>query len=96
VRLTASDGKIGWGQIAPYEADISAKVLHRLIARRVIGRDISEIPSRTMRPSPDRRRRCSIRCWMRDGRAVMPDGPGWGVRIKADWLAGAERRITQA
>ena len=43
VRITASDGKIGWGQIAPYEADISAEVLHRLIARLVIGRDISEI-----------------------------------------------------
>jgi L-alanine-DL-glutamate epimerase-like enolase superfamily enzyme len=43
VRITASDGKTGWGQIAPYEADISATVLHRLIARRVIGRDVSEV-----------------------------------------------------
>jgi L-alanine-DL-glutamate epimerase-like enolase superfamily enzyme len=43
VRITASDGKTGWGQIAPYEADISAEVLHRLIARSVVGRDISEI-----------------------------------------------------
>jgi L-alanine-DL-glutamate epimerase-like enolase superfamily enzyme len=43
VRVTASDGRTGWGQIAPYEADISATVLHRLIARRVVGRDVSEI-----------------------------------------------------
>ena len=43
VRITASDGRTGWGQIAPYEADISAMVLHRLIARLVVGRDISEI-----------------------------------------------------
>jgi L-alanine-DL-glutamate epimerase-like enolase superfamily enzyme len=43
VRLTASDGRIGWGQIAPYEADISAGVLHRLVSPQVIGRDISEI-----------------------------------------------------
>jgi L-alanine-DL-glutamate epimerase-like enolase superfamily enzyme len=43
VRITASDGRTGWGQIAPYEADISATVLHRLIARRVVGRDVSEI-----------------------------------------------------
>lgn len=43
VRITASDGSTGWGQIAPYDADISAQVLHRLIARRVIGRDISDI-----------------------------------------------------
>ena len=43
VRVTASDGRIGWGQIAPYEADISAEVLHRLLARPIIGRDVSEI-----------------------------------------------------
>jgi L-alanine-DL-glutamate epimerase-like enolase superfamily enzyme len=33
---------------------------------------------------------------MKDGRAVMPEGPGWGVRIKADWLAGADRRQSPA
>ena len=43
VRITASDGKTGWGQMAPYEPDISAEVLHRLVARLVIGRDISDI-----------------------------------------------------
>ena len=43
VRITASDGSTGWGQMAPYEPDISAEVLHRLIARIVIGRDISDI-----------------------------------------------------
>jgi L-alanine-DL-glutamate epimerase-like enolase superfamily enzyme len=43
VRVTASDGRSGWGQIAPYEADISAMVLHRLIARRVVGKDIADI-----------------------------------------------------
>jgi L-alanine-DL-glutamate epimerase-like enolase superfamily enzyme len=31
---------------------------------------------------------------LKEGRAVMPDGPGWGVRIKGDWLTGAERRVT--
>lgn len=45
VRLTASDGRTGWGQLAPYEADISATVLHRLIARRVVGKDIADIDS---------------------------------------------------
>jgi L-alanine-DL-glutamate epimerase-like enolase superfamily enzyme len=43
VRVTASDGRTGWGQIAPYDADISATVLHRLIARRVVGKDIADI-----------------------------------------------------
>jgi L-alanine-DL-glutamate epimerase-like enolase superfamily enzyme len=32
---------------------------------------------------------------MKDGRAVMPEGPGWGVRIKPEWLSGAERRVTE-
>jgi L-alanine-DL-glutamate epimerase-like enolase superfamily enzyme len=33
---------------------------------------------------------------MKDGMAVMPEGPGWGVRIKAEWLKAAERRVTEA
>jgi L-alanine-DL-glutamate epimerase-like enolase superfamily enzyme len=33
---------------------------------------------------------------MKDGKAVMPEGPGWGVRIKPEWLAAAERRVTGA
>ena len=43
VRVTASDGSVGWGQIAPYEANLSAGVLHQLVARRVLGRDISDV-----------------------------------------------------
>lgn len=43
VRITASDGSTGWGQIAPYDADLSAEVLHRLVARSVLGRDIADI-----------------------------------------------------
>ena len=31
---------------------------------------------------------------MKDGRAVMPDGPGWGVRIKPEWLESATRRVS--
>ncbi|MEZ5283836.1 MAG: mandelate racemase/muconate lactonizing enzyme family protein [Vicinamibacterales bacterium] len=43
VRVTASDGRSGWGQVAPYDADITVDVLHRLVAPRVLKRDISEI-----------------------------------------------------
>ena len=44
VRITASDGRSGWGQIARDEANISAEVLHSgLIVPLVVGRDISEI-----------------------------------------------------
>jgi L-alanine-DL-glutamate epimerase-like enolase superfamily enzyme len=31
---------------------------------------------------------------MKNGQAVMPDGPGWGVRIKPTWLAAADRRAS--
>jgi L-alanine-DL-glutamate epimerase-like enolase superfamily enzyme len=33
---------------------------------------------------------------VRDGRAVMPDGPGWGIHVKQDWLERAEHRTTEA
>ena len=39
VRATADDGSEGWGQIAPYDADLSAKVLHRKIAPLALGAD---------------------------------------------------------
>ena len=37
VRVTAEDGSTGWGQIAPYHADISALVLHRQVAPWALG-----------------------------------------------------------
>lgn len=46
VRVTANDGSSGWGQVAPYCADITAKVLHRQVAPYVLGwecRDIDEM-----------------------------------------------------
>jgi L-alanine-DL-glutamate epimerase-like enolase superfamily enzyme len=32
----------------------------------------------------------------RDGKVAIPDGPGWGVEIRADWLARADRRVSRA
>lgn len=43
VRITADDGSQGWGQIAPYNAGLSVEMLHGVVARSVIGRDISKI-----------------------------------------------------
>lgn len=37
VRVTAENGATGWGQTAPYHADISALVLHRQVAPWVLG-----------------------------------------------------------
>lgn len=40
VRVTAEDGATGWGQVAPYHADITALVLHRQVAPWVLGADV--------------------------------------------------------
>ena len=29
---------------------------------------------------------------VRDGRLAVPDGPGWGITVNADWLAKTQRR----
>jgi L-alanine-DL-glutamate epimerase-like enolase superfamily enzyme len=39
VRITADDGSEGFGQIAPFDADLSAQILHRKIAPCVLGAD---------------------------------------------------------
>ncbi|HWD66247.1 MAG TPA: mandelate racemase/muconate lactonizing enzyme family protein [Solirubrobacteraceae bacterium] len=52
VRVRADDGSEGWGQLAPYNADISAAVLHRQVAPHALGADaldgalITTIPER--------------------------------------------------
>ncbi len=43
VRVTAEDGATGWGQVAPYYADITATVLHRQVAPYCLGRDGGDI-----------------------------------------------------
>ena len=45
VRVLADDGSYGYGQISPYEADISATILHRKIAPLALGRDPADIES---------------------------------------------------
>ena len=32
---------------------------------------------------------------VRDGKVAVPDGPGWGVTINPDWLADAERQVSE-
>ena len=43
VRVTADDGAFGWGQVSPYNADITALVLHRQVAPWALGQDALEI-----------------------------------------------------
>ncbi len=43
VRATAQDGAQGWGQVAPYCADITAQVLHRQVAPHTLGQQCDDI-----------------------------------------------------
>lgn len=43
VRVTADDDAQGWGQTAPYNADITAQVLHRQVAPHALGADSEDI-----------------------------------------------------
>jgi len=43
VRARTEDGAEGWGQMAPYNADISAQVFHRQVAPTVLGRDTDDV-----------------------------------------------------
>jgi L-alanine-DL-glutamate epimerase-like enolase superfamily enzyme len=43
VRVTAEDGLQGWGQVAPYHADISCLILHRQVAPWALGWDADDI-----------------------------------------------------
>ena len=53
VRVRTDEGAEGWGQVAPYHADITTQVLHRQVAPHALGRDaldiealVDEIPER--------------------------------------------------
>ena len=43
VRICTEDGSEGWGQVAPYYADITVQVLHRQVAPHVIGQSAFEV-----------------------------------------------------
>ena len=45
VRVTAEDGSFGWGQVAPYNSDIIAQVLHRQVAPWALGQSADGIQS---------------------------------------------------
>lgn len=43
VKVTSDGGDFGWGQVAPYHADITAQVLHRQVAPYALGQDAGDI-----------------------------------------------------
>ena len=42
-RVTTETGATGWGQLSTYNADITAQVFHRQVARHAIGTDIADM-----------------------------------------------------
>ena len=44
VKVTSEDGYSGWGQTAPYNADITAQIFHRQVAPWALGHDCQDIP----------------------------------------------------
>jgi L-alanine-DL-glutamate epimerase-like enolase superfamily enzyme len=44
VRVTTAGGQIGWGQVSPFQADISATLLHRLVAPHFLDSDPGHLP----------------------------------------------------
>lgn len=43
VRVTTEDGQEGWGQLSPFEPETTATVLHRQMARLILGEDPARI-----------------------------------------------------
>jgi hypothetical protein len=43
VRVTANDGHEGYGQLSSFEPDITATVLHRQVARHILGSDPAQV-----------------------------------------------------
>jgi hypothetical protein len=43
VRVRTDEGAEGWGQVAPYHADITTEVLHRQVAPHALGCDALDI-----------------------------------------------------
>ena len=57
LRVTTDSGNQGWGQVSPYNADITALVVHRQIAPHALGADALDIEALVTlipdRPAPD-------------------------------------------
>lgn len=43
VKITTDEGQTGWGQVAPYYADVTATILHRMVAPHVRGLNALDI-----------------------------------------------------
>src|SRR5882757_31958 len=82
VRVTADDGSQGWGQVSPYNADITCQIFHRQVARWALGQDALDIEALvTTIPEREQDNLYAPALVAEDGKVRIPDGPGWGVEI---------------
>ena len=115
VRVRTDTGQEGYGQIAPFHADISATVLHRMVAPQTLGKDPANLSMGTVfalhllgairNAGPHVEFSIEPTSWtdglfepplrVTEGKVPIPDGPGWGVAISPDWLAKAQRQVTE-
>ena len=42
VRINDDSNNFGWGQVAPYNSDITVQILHRQIAKHALGSDTDD------------------------------------------------------
>jgi L-alanine-DL-glutamate epimerase-like enolase superfamily enzyme len=82
VRVTTTDGEVGYGQVAPFNADITARVLHRQIAPHAMRYDADDMFDPPLEVT--------------DGHVPLPHAPGWGVTVNDSWLASADRQVSEA
>jgi len=88
-RVRTDDGHEGMGQIAPYYANISAQVLHQQIAHQAQFMELS------IESNPWTNDLYMEKLVVRDGKVSIPDGPGWGITIRPEWLEKADYEISQ-
>ncbi len=91
VRVTSEDGAVGYGQTAPFEADLTQMILHRQVAPLALDRPDDDFSladtwadELMVEPLP-----------VVKGQITVPQGPGWGVEISPDWLQQAGYMITK-
>ena len=96
VRVTCDDGSEGYDQISTYDADISAMILHRKLARLVLGAISNAGPhlELSIEKASWAENLYDPALVVRDGCVAIPDGPGWGVTLRPSWLEKATRQVS--
>ena len=104
VKVTTTDGHIGWGQLSNYNADITPHsanlslvticTMHLLGAISNAGKYLEfSIEGRDYYPWQENLF-LGDPFAVQDGMVEIPAGPGWGVEVNPQWLAKADRQVS--